>query len=61
MNPFGQKAFTGGETSRIVIAPGQTLRLQYAVVVHDTATEADYSPAAAYQDYCESVVPPATK
>lgn len=33
-NPFGRKAFTQGEASRIVVKPGTSLRLRYAVVVH---------------------------
>lgn len=33
-NPFGQKAFTGGELSRVVVRPGESLRLRYAVAVH---------------------------
>lgn len=33
-NPFGQKAFTGGDASRVVVRPGESLRLRYAVVVH---------------------------
>lgn len=34
-NPFGRKAFTGGEASRIVVASGDELRLRFAVVIHD--------------------------
>lgn len=34
-NPFGRKAMTGGEVSRIVVAPGDELRLRFAVVIHD--------------------------
>lgn len=30
-NPFGRKAFTGGEPSRIEVRPGESLRLRYAV------------------------------
>jgi hypothetical protein len=33
-NPFGHKAFTGGEASQVVVRPGESLRLRYAVVVH---------------------------
>jgi hypothetical protein len=30
-NPFGRKAFTGREPSRVVVAPGERLRLRYGV------------------------------
>jgi hypothetical protein len=33
-NPFGRKAFTQGEASRVVVRPGTPLRLRYAVVLH---------------------------
>jgi hypothetical protein len=33
-NPFGRQAFTKGEASRIVVKPGDSLRLRYAVVLH---------------------------
>ncbi len=33
-NPFGRRAFTKGEASRVVVAPGQSFRLRFAIVVH---------------------------
>lgn len=33
-NPFGRRAFTKGEVSRVAVEPGKPLRLRYAVVVH---------------------------
>jgi methane monooxygenase PmoA-like len=33
-NPFGRQAFTKGEKSRVVVAPGESLRLRFAVLVH---------------------------
>lgn len=30
-NPFGRKAFTGGEPSRVEVKPGESLRLRFAV------------------------------
>lgn len=34
-NPFGHGAFTGGEPSRVVVRPGETFRLRFAILVHD--------------------------
>ena len=51
MNPFGRQAFTRGEASRVAVSPGRILRLHYGVVVHDTATEADFDPATAYRTF----------
>ncbi len=33
-NPFGQRAFTRGEASRVVVPVGETLRLRFAIVAH---------------------------
>ena len=33
-NPFGRKAFTKGEPSRVEIKPGETFRLRYAALLH---------------------------
>lgn len=38
-NPFGRKAFTKGEASRVVVPPGESLRLRYAVVLHAGETD----------------------
>jgi hypothetical protein len=34
-NPFGENAFTKGPKSRVVVRPGETLRLRYGVFVHN--------------------------
>lgn len=47
LNPFGRQAFTKQEPSRVVVKPGESLRLRYGVVVHATQREADYDPSAA--------------
>jgi hypothetical protein len=36
-NPFGQRAFTKGEKSRVVVRAGESLRLRFAVRVHAAA------------------------
>jgi hypothetical protein len=33
-NPFGQRAFTRGEASRVVVPVGEILRLRFAIVAH---------------------------
>lgn len=43
-NPFGRKAFTGGEPSQISVEPGQDLHLRYGVVVHDGRPGQGYDP-----------------
>ncbi len=50
-NPFGREAFGKGEKSKVVVKPGEQLRLRYGVFVH--ASPAGKSPdlAATYADY----------
>lgn len=33
-NPFGRKAMNKGETSKVVVKPGESLRLRYGVLIH---------------------------
>ncbi len=46
-NPFGRNAFTGGEKSRVVVKPGETLRLRFGVLVYNGKPDLP----AAYRDY----------
>jgi hypothetical protein len=46
-NPFGQRAFTGSEPSRVVVQPGMSLRLRFAILVYASAID----PAAAWREY----------
>lgn len=39
VNPFGQKAFTGGEASRLRVKRGETLKLRFRVLVHESDSE----------------------
>jgi hypothetical protein len=50
-NPFGRKAFTRGEASRVVVKPGEEFRLRFGVEAY--AVPADKTPdaAAAYREY----------
>ncbi len=45
-NPFGVNAFTGGPKSSVKVAPGDSLRLRFAVLVH----QGPILLAAAYRD-----------
>jgi hypothetical protein len=47
-NPFGRKAFIQGDASKIVIKPGDELRLRYGIFVH-AGNEPDIESA--FQDY----------
>lgn len=49
-NPFGRKAFTGGEPSRVVVEPGQSLRLRFGALVH----EGEVDLPTAYRGYLEA-------
>ena len=50
-NPFGRRAFTGGESSRVVVEPGTELRLRFRVVIHDGRAGEGFDPVAAYREY----------
>lgn len=39
VNPFGKKSFTGGAASRLRVPRGETLRLKYRVLVHESDSE----------------------
>lgn len=50
-NPFGRKAMRKGAASKIVVQPGETMRLRYAVLMHAGPADEPTDCAAAYQDY----------
>ena len=50
-NPFGRKAFTKGEPSKVVVEPGEKIRLRYGVWIHDGPRDASPDLEAAYEDY----------
>jgi hypothetical protein len=50
-NPFGRKAFTGGEPSRVVVPKGETFRLRYGIVVYSGPLDV----AATYRDWASSL------
>ena len=38
-NPFGRSAFGKGEKSKVVVEPGEPLRLRYGLLLHSTAID----------------------
>jgi hypothetical protein len=51
-NPFGRRAFTGGEVSRVEIKPGERLRLRYAVYAYATKDDR-FDPTELFQTYAK--------
>ncbi len=53
-NPFGVQAFTDGGPSKVVVKPGETLRLRYGILVHASAEDAAAPDLnAAYKTYLD--------
>jgi hypothetical protein len=50
-NAFGRAAFHHGEPSKIVVEPGQSLRLRYGILLHSGATVEVPQLQAAYEHY----------
>lgn len=50
-NPFGRKAFRKGETSEIVVKPGEKFRLRYGVLLHASPSDEKPDLKAAYADF----------
>ena len=50
-NPFGREAFGKGPTSKVVVKPGESFRLRYAVLLHAGPTDSKPNLNAAYADY----------
>ena len=48
-NPFGQKAFTAGEASRVPVKRGETFHLRFTAFIHSTATNHPPDLNAAYR------------
>ncbi len=51
MNPFGLNAFTKADKQDVVVKKGESLRLSYAVVVHESTQESGFNPQAAYEQF----------
>ena len=50
-NPFGRRAFTKGQRSKVVVEPGNELRLRYGVLLHAAPKDSPPDLGAAYADY----------
>lgn len=50
-NPFGRQAFGKGEPSKVVIKPGEKMRLRYGVLIHSGPGNNSPDFDAAYADY----------
>ena len=53
-NPFGRDAFGRGEKSKVVVNPGDSLRLRYGVFVHASPEGKSPDLAAAYAEYLQA-------
>jgi hypothetical protein len=51
MNPFGRKAFTGGEPSAVVVPAGERFALRYGVMIHWSDKPSKFDPTEAYRNY----------
>ena len=50
-NPFGRKAMNQGETSRVVVEPGDRLRLRFGVYLHATPKDGDADIAGVHRRF----------
>lgn len=55
-NPFGRKAFEKGAESRVVVKPGEKLRLRYGVLVHASESGDEVDLPSEYEYYLQSTV-----
>lgn len=51
MNPFGLNAFTKADKQDLNVKKGESLRIGYAVVVHESAQDSNYNPQTAYEQF----------
>jgi hypothetical protein len=52
-NAFGRAAFRKGAPSKIVVKPGETLRLRYGILIHSGSSGSSPDLPAAYNDYIQ--------
>jgi hypothetical protein len=53
MNPFGRNAFTKQGPSRVVVKPGEVLKLRFGVAVHSSKKEGDFNPDDVYREFAK--------
>ena len=51
MNPFGLNAFTKAPKQDVIVKNGQSIRISYAVVVHESTQESDFNAQTAYEQF----------
>ena len=56
-NPFGRKAFTRGEESRVVVKKGEPLRLRFGVLVFATEKGKDFDAPGHYAAFLAALEP----
>jgi len=54
-NPFGRKAFTGGEASKVAVPKGKSLRLRFGILLHESSLDQPVDLASAYKDYLKTI------
>jgi hypothetical protein len=60
-NPFGRQAMKKGGQSKVVVKPGETLRLRYAVWIHSADADKESTIHSTYTEYIRNVDPPRRK
>ena len=50
-NPFGRKAMHQGELSKVIVKPGEELRLRYGILIHSSPKDQPIDLQAAYKEY----------
>jgi hypothetical protein len=54
-NPFGRKALTNGELSRVVVKTGETFRLRFGILLHGSKADQGTDLNAGYRDYLRQI------
>ena len=52
-NPFGRKAMKEGDESKVMVKPGESLRLRYGIWIHASEHDAEVDIEAAYRKYIQ--------
>ncbi len=50
-NPFGRKAMNKGDASKVIVKPGESLRLRYGIWIYASPREAEVDVEAVYRQY----------
>ena len=52
-NPFGRKAMNKGKESKVIVKPGESLRLRYGIWIHTSQHDANVDIEAVYRKYIQ--------